>query len=234
MGLELVIFDCDGVLVDSERITNRVFCEMLNNLGLNVTLEDMFERFVGHSMSQCVEIMTELLGTPPPDDFVPTLRDKAAAALVAEVKPLDGVSAAIDALPCPYCVASSGEPEKIRLTLHQTNLLSRFEGKIFSVVDVTHPKPAPDVFLHAAATMGASPEWCAVVEDTPTGVRAGVAAGMYVYGFAANTPAHRLSAAGAHQIFSDMVDLPQLLAERYRSVANNHSDTNHLSGTENS
>jgi HAD superfamily hydrolase (TIGR01509 family) len=215
MILELVIFDCDGVLVDSERITNRVFCDMLNDLGLNVTLEDMFERFVGHSMSQCVEMITELLGAPPPDDFVPTLRHKTAAAFVTEVQPVDGVSAVIDALSVPYCVASSGEPEKIRLTLHQTGLLSRFEGRIFSVVDVTHPKPAPDVFLHAATTMGASPEWCAVVEDTPTGVRSGIAAGMYVYGFAANTPAHRLSTAGAHQIFSDMTDLPQLLAERY-------------------
>jgi HAD superfamily hydrolase (TIGR01509 family) len=215
MVLELVIFDCDGVLVDSERITNRVFCDMLNELGLDVTLEDMFERFVGHSMLQCVEIITELLGAPPPDDFVPTLRQKSAAALVAEVKPMAGVSAAIDALAIPYCVASSGEPAKIRLTLHQTSLLSRFEGKIFSVVEVAHPKPAPDVFLHAAATMGVSPDLCAVVEDTPTGVRAGIAAGMYVYGFTANTPPHRLNAAGAHQIFSDMADLPRLLAERY-------------------
>lgn len=214
MVLALIIFDCDGVLVDSERITNRVFCEMLNELGLEVTLEDMFERFVGHSMPQCVEIITELLGTSPPADFVPTLRQKAAAALVAEVRPVAEISAVIDTLAVPYCVASSGEPAKIRLTLHKTGLLRRFEGKIFSVVEVSHPKPAPDVFLHAAATMGMSPERCAVVEDTPTGVRAGIAAGMYVYGFAANTPAHRLSAAGAHQIFSDMADLPQLLAPK--------------------
>jgi HAD superfamily hydrolase (TIGR01509 family) len=213
---ELVIFDCDGVLVDSERITNRVFCGMLNELGIEVTLADMFKQFVGHSMTQCVEIITELLGSPPPDTFVPELRRKSAVALEAEVKAIKGVEETLEAIKIPYCVASSGEHTKIRLTLGKTGLLDKFEGKIFSVMDVDHPKPAPDVFLHAASKLRIAPKACAVVEDTPTGVMAGIAAGMYVFGFAANTPKHRLLEAGAHHIFSNMADLPALISRYHQ------------------
>ena len=216
---DLVIFDCDGVLVDSEMITNRIFCELLNDLGVEVTLEDMFERFVGHSMARCVEIITELRGSPPPEGFIPQLRQKAGAALQAEVEAVPGASEVVDSLEIPYCVASSGEPAKIRLTLGKTGLLDRFEGKIFSVVEVEKPKPEPDVFLHAASMMGVEPKACAVIEDTPTGVRAGIAAGMYVYGFAAHTPEHRLREAGAHEVFSQMSALPSSLAAYCRQGA---------------
>lgn len=213
---ELIIFDCDGVLVDSERITNRVFCQMLNNLGVEFTLNDMFERFVGRSMAQCVEMITDELGAPPPDTFVPELRRRAAAALEAEVEAVEGIEDALENIDIPACVASSGEHEKIRLTLGKTGLLSRFEGRIFSAVDVNRPKPAPDVFLYAASAMGVKPELCAVVEDTPTGVEAAVAAGMYVYGFSENTPEHRLREAGAHEVFSGMANFAKLLAGRRR------------------
>ena len=215
-NLELVIFDCDGVLVDSERITNRIFCGMLNELGIEVTLDDMFERFVGHSMAQCVEIITELLRSPPPQTFVPELHRRAAAALESEVEAVEGIEEAIKAINLPFCVASSGDHAKIRLTLGKTGLLEKFEGKIFSVSDVERPKPAPDIFLHAASTMGAKPEMCVVVEDTPTGVSAGVAAGMYVCGFAENTPEHRLRKAGAHEIFSSMMELPQPISKHHQ------------------
>lgn len=208
---QLVIFDCDGVLVDSERITNTVFCAMLNELGLRVSLPDMFEKFVGLSMPQCLDLITELMGRAPPEDFVPNLKHRAEAALRAEVTPIEGVAEALQELRIPYCVASSGEHEKIRLTLGATGLLKNFENRIFSVVDVARPKPAPDVFLHAARTLGADPAACAVIEDTPTGVRAGVAAGMRVFGFSANTPQHRLKEAGAHHVFSEMRRLPGLL-----------------------
>jgi HAD superfamily hydrolase (TIGR01509 family) len=210
-SFRLVIFDCDGVLVDSEPIANRVFCGMLNELGISVTLKDMFERFVGHSMEQCIEIVTELLGKPPPDSFVPELRRRTAIALEAGVKAVEGVKDAINGINIPMCVASSGLHDKIRLNLGKTGLLNRFEGKIFSVVDVKNPKPAPDVFLYAASCMGVHPKYCAVIEDTPTGVKAGVAAGMHVYGFTASTPEHRLKDAGAHKIFATMDVLPELL-----------------------
>jgi HAD superfamily hydrolase (TIGR01509 family) len=215
---DLVIFDCDGVLVDSERITNQVFCNMLNELGLAVTLDDMFERFVGHSMQQCIDIITELRGSPPPDSFVPLLRSRAAEALKEQIKPVPGVAEALKVLSVPYCVASSGEHPKIRLTLGATGLLPSFEGRIFSVTDVERPKPAPDVFLFAARQLGAIPARCAVVEDTPTGVRAAVAAGMHVFGFSANTPEHRLKEAGAHELFSEMQLFPQLLNDAQQGV----------------
>jgi HAD superfamily hydrolase (TIGR01509 family) len=216
---ELVIFDCDGVLVDSEHITNQIFCHMLNELGLSVTLDDMFERFVGLSMPQCLALITELHGAPPPDSFVPELRSRAAEALREQIRPIPGVAEALERLSLPYCVASSGEHEKIRLTLGATGLLEHFENKIFSVVDVPRPKPAPDVFLFAARSLGAEPSRCAVVEDTPTGVRAAIAAGMYVFGFCANTPAYRLKEAGAHEVFSEMRLFPGLLNAAQPSVA---------------
>lgn len=209
---ELIIFDCDGVLVDSERITNRVFCAMLNDLGVPVTLNDMFERFVGLSMPQCIALITDMRGEPPPGTFVDELRRRSAAALREQIMPIPGIEALLNRLTVPYCVASSGDHDKIRLTLGATGLLKRFEGRIFSVVDVAKPKPAPDVFLFAARRLGVPPSACAVIEDTPTGVRAAVAAGMQAYGFAANTPAHRLTEAGAHYIFTDMQQLPGLLS----------------------
>jgi HAD superfamily hydrolase (TIGR01509 family) len=222
-AFELVIFDCDGVLVDSERIANQVFCEMLNDLGLPLSLHDMFERFVGLSMPQCVEVITELCGKPPPSEFVDELRLRTASALKEQLKPIPGVEATLAALDVPCCVASSGDHEKIRLTLGATGLLSRFEGKIFSVVDVGKPKPEPDVFLFAARQLSVAPCVCAVVEDTPTGVRAAVAAGMQVFGFAANTPAHKLIEAGAHRIFSEMTHLLELLnAAQPRAAADSH------------
>jgi HAD superfamily hydrolase (TIGR01509 family) len=208
---ELVIFDCDGVLVDSEPITSRVFSAMLNDLGLSLTPADLFEQFIGRSLAQCLDYITGLLGRPLPADFVPELRRRAAAALQAEVTAVLGITQALNALTIPYCVASSGEPEKVRLTLGQTGLLPRFEQQIFSATDVANPKPAPDLFLLAARRNGVEPGACAVVEDSPVGVQAGVAAGMYVFGFAAHTPAARLREAGAHAIFTNMACLPYLL-----------------------
>jgi HAD superfamily hydrolase (TIGR01509 family) len=209
---KLVIFDCDGVLVDSERITNEVFCTMLNELGLAVTLEDMFERFVGRSLPQCMALIAEMRGGEPiPATFHEDLRMRAGTALRDHVKPIPGIEAALSALQTSYCVASSGEHAKIRLTLGATGLLPLFEGKIFSVVDVEHPKPAPDVFLLAARTMGVDPSRCVVVEDTPTGIRAAVAAGMHAIGFAMHTPPQRLIDAGAHEILVDMHELPSVL-----------------------
>jgi HAD superfamily hydrolase (TIGR01509 family) len=208
---DLVIFDCDGVLVDSERITNEVFRAMLNELGLALTLEGMFERFVGRSMPQCMTLIAQMRGEPAPETFLAELRERVGTALRDNVKPIAGIEEVLSALTIPYCVASSGEHDKIRLTLGATGLLARFEGRIFSVADVEHPKPAPDVFLLAAQTLGATPTRCVVIEDTPTGVRAAVAAGMHAIGVAAHTPAPRLIDAGAHQIATSMRELTPML-----------------------
>ncbi len=212
---DLVIFDCDGVLVDSEPIANRVFRDMLNELGMDVTLEFMFEHFVGLSMPQCVELITSIRGAPPPPQFLEVLRARTEQALRAEVTPVPGIPAVLQTMEVPFCVASSGAHAKIRLTLGATGLLDHFADRIFSVADVAAPKPAPDLFLFAAQRMGKEPAHCVVVEDTPTGVRAGVAAGMRVLGFCRHTPAARLLDAGARIVFDDMTRLPQLLHESF-------------------
>jgi HAD superfamily hydrolase (TIGR01509 family) len=208
----LVIFDCDGVLVDSELITNRVFARMLNELGIAVTLEDMFEQFVGRSMPQCLVLITQMLGHPVPQHFVDEYQTRSATALRSELKAVADIETVLAAIPMPYCVASSGTHEKMQTTLGITGLLPKFRGKMYSVTEVAQSKPFPDVFLHAARQQGVVPAQCAVIEDTPTGVRAGVAAGMTVFGYCALTPKQRLIEAGAHHTFERMRDLPRLLS----------------------
>jgi HAD superfamily hydrolase (TIGR01509 family) len=176
----LVIFDCDGVLVDSEPIANRIFSEMLSEVGLPIGYEETVRTFMGRSMPACIEIASRLLGRPLPDGFVDEFRRRATEAFRRELRPVAGVEAALDAIRAPVCVASSGEHAKIRTTLGITGLLGRFHGRIFSAADVARPKPFPDLFLHAAATMGVAPQWCVVVEDTALGATAGVSAGMRV------------------------------------------------------
>jgi HAD superfamily hydrolase (TIGR01509 family) len=207
----LVIFDCDGVLVDSELITNRIFVRMLNDLGVAVSLDDMFEKFVGRSMAQCLEIISGMLGHAAPVDFVDEYRTRTTAALQSELQTVPGIEMALAAIDIPYCVASNGSHEKMRTSLGVTGLLAKFQGKMFSVADVARSKPFPDVFLYAAEKSGVSAASCAVVEDTPTGVAAGVAAGMTVFGYCACTPRHRLKQAGAQVLFDSMAALPELL-----------------------
>jgi HAD superfamily hydrolase (TIGR01509 family) len=211
-GFGLVIFDCDGVLVDSELITNRVFARMLNELGIAVSLEDMFERFVGRSMPQCLQIIAQLLGGPVPQHFVEEYQTRTAAALKSELKAVPDIEMVLAAMRIPFCVASSGTHQKMNTTLGLTGLLPQFLGKMYSVTEVAQSKPFPDVFLYAARKQGVSPVDCAVIEDTPTGVRAGVAAGMTVFGYCGLTPRQRLIEAGAHHTFERMRDLPGLIA----------------------
>ena len=208
---DLVIFDCDGVLVDSELITNRIFAGMLNEMGIPVSLDDMFEQFVGRSMPQCLELTAELLGRPVPDGFLPEFQARTAAALKSELKAVPDIEEVLATMGIPYCVASSGTHEKMHTTLGVTGLLPKFQGKMYSVTEVAKSKPAPDVFLYAARQSGVDASACAVIEDTPTGVRAGVAAGMTVFGYCALTPQQRLIAAGAHYTFECMRDLPELI-----------------------
>jgi HAD superfamily hydrolase (TIGR01509 family) len=212
----LVIFDCDGVLVDSETITNRVFAQMLHEVGIAMSLEEVFEQFVGRSMPQCLEIVGELLGRPVPAEFVQEFHARAAEALRAELKAVADIETVLAAIQTPFCVASSGTHEKMRTTLGITGLLPQFSGKMYSVTEVARSKPFPDVFLHAASRQGVMPAACAVIEDTPTGVRAGVAAGMTVFGYCALTPKHRLIEAGAHHTFERMRELPGLLSSPIR------------------
>jgi HAD superfamily hydrolase (TIGR01509 family) len=213
----LVIFDCDGVLVDSELITNRVYVEMLNELGLPLTLDDMFEQFVGRSMAYCWDLTARMLRKPLPEGLIEQYRIRTTAALQGELRAVRGIETALDELDARrvrYCVASSGTHEKMGTTLGITGLLPRFEGRVYSVTDVARSKPAPDVYLYAADQNGTAPAACCVIEDSPTGVTAGVAAGMTVYGYCGLTPRQRLIDAGAHHTFSDMARLAAILSDR--------------------
>lgn len=218
MASNLVIFDCDGVLVDSEPISNRVFRDMLGEIGLPLTLDYMYEHFVGLSMPACMELVSRLLGEPVPEGFLARVQQRTEEALRAHVQAMPGIHDVLDSLRLPYCVASSGAHSKIRTTLGATGLLDRFQGRIFSAQDVARSKPAPDLFLHAATALDHAPERCLVIEDTPTGVRAGVAAGMRVFGFDAITQAQRLVDAGAHATFGTMRELPALIESWVESV----------------
>jgi HAD superfamily hydrolase (TIGR01509 family) len=209
--VQLVIFDCDGVLVDSERISSRVLTAAVRELGLEVSTQEVLETFVGKSMAQCCEMIAARLGRALPPGFQSDYEARARAALQSEVTAVAGVESVLNALKIPYCVASNGNLEKMTTTLRASGLLEHFEGKLFSIADVTRGKPAPDLFLHAARTCGVEPAACAVIEDSPTGVVAGVAATMTVYGYCAFTPAQRLIDAGAHYTFDRMADLPGLL-----------------------
>jgi HAD superfamily hydrolase (TIGR01509 family) len=207
---ELVIFDNDGVLVDSEPISNRVMAAAISDAGLPTTTEDSMREFMGRRWDDSVAIVEERLGRELPADFTTRYRERRDAALAAELKPVPGVAAAIARIPCKRCVASSGAPEKIRFTLEHTGLLHLFEDRMFSGMEVEHGKPAPDLFLHAAERMGVAPERCAVVEDTIHGIEAAVAAGMAAFGYAWYFDADALEAAGA-TAFTSMDVLPELL-----------------------
>lgn len=212
-SFELVIFDCDGVLVDSERPANEVFRQMLNELGLSLSLEDMFDHFVGLSLPQCMNVVAEMLGTAPPADFLQNLTQRTTAVL-STVQPVAGVPDLLHKIALPYCVASNGEPEHVRLSLQVANLLHHIGDRVFCASEVGRPKPAPDVYLHAAAAFNVLPSACAVVEDTPTGVQAGVSAGMHVFGFVGSTSEKRLREAGAHTIISEMAELEEHFGTR--------------------
>lgn len=215
MRFELAIFDCDGVLVDSERISHAVLIELLAERGMPMDIESAYSQFLGKSTAQCIAILDELFLAADNATRSRVLLDeykrRVAIAFATRLEPVPGIVDALDAITVPSCVASSGEHSKMRLTLGRTGLLARFEGRITSVTEVTHPKPAPDVYLLAASKFGARAERCVAIEDSPTGVMSAVAAGMTVLGYAGLTPAHRLRDAGAHQVFDSMRQLPALI-----------------------
>ena len=212
MRFKLLIFDCDGVLIDSEPIANRVLRDLLESAGLRLSLEEVMGAFVGSTKDGCIALGGRMLGRPLPSDFGKRWDKALFAALRAEVKPVAGVPELLAGMTVPFCVASNGNPDRMALALDYAGLMPWVRGRLFTASEVAHPKPAPDLFLHAAKSMGAAPSDCAVVEDTPTGVRAAVAAGMKVFGFAAaaHIPAQELRDEGA-TTFNAMHELPALL-----------------------
>jgi len=207
----LVIFDCDGVLVDSERIAVRVNVALGAELGWPLTEAEVIDRFIGRSTASIAEQFAARLGTAAADRWRERFELLHHEAVEAGLAPVDGITEALDAIGVPTCIASSGSHAKMRHTLGRTGLLPRFEGRIFSATEVARGKPAPDLFLHAAARMGVPARNCVVVEDSMYGVQAARAAGMRSFGYAGGvTPAHRLEGPGT-VVIDDMRGLPAAL-----------------------
>jgi HAD superfamily hydrolase (TIGR01509 family) len=210
---DLVIFDNDGVLVDSEPLSNTILAGYLTELGHPTTYEESVRDYMGAAMHRVHDVVRERTGQELPPEFEATYSARVFAAFERELRAVEGVAVVLEKLAADgvaYCLASSGSHQRIRVALRTTGLYARFgEDRIFSSQDVGRGKPAPDLFLHAAAVMGVAPERCAVVEDSPLGVRAANAAGMTVFGYTAMTPAEQLADATA--LFGSMAELPDLL-----------------------
>ncbi|WP_046776776.1 HAD family hydrolase [Streptomyces yangpuensis] len=210
--IELVIFDCDGVLVDTERIATRVQVALGAELGWPLTERDVIDLFIGRSNASVRELIAARLGGTTADVWGKRFEQFHREAVDAGLTAVEGLPEALDAITLPTCVASSGSHEKMRHTLGRTGLYARFAGRIFSATEVARGKPAPDLFLYAAQRMGVDPAACAVVEDSRPGVEAARAAGMRAFGFGGGmTPPERLEGPGT-QVFHDMRELPALLA----------------------
>lgn len=208
---EFVIFDCDGVLIDSETVALPVLATMLAELGADLEIDEVHRRFGGLSYAQVMEAVAETIGGAPPPTFETDLTRRWEEALGSELVPIPGVTNVLEGLRLPFCTASNAESQEIRFNLDVAGLRHHFGDRMFTATDVERPKPAPDLYLLAARTHGFDPSVCAVVEDTPTGVAAGTAAGMHVFGFSTRHPEDALRAAGARDIFRHMDELLPLL-----------------------
>jgi len=216
VNLDLVIFDCDGVLVDSEVISCRAHAETLTRHGYPITEEQVLHRFLGVSDREARQIIEDEIGRSLPDGFEAQVKEATLKFYAGDLKAIAGVAAAIAAIDAPKCVASSGTPEKIRHGLECAGLFDQLSPHIFSATQVERGKPAPDLFLFAASKMRAAPERCLVIEDSVPGVTGALAAGMTVLGFHGGShclPGHadKLRAAGAAALFDDMRELPELV-----------------------
>jgi HAD superfamily hydrolase (TIGR01509 family) len=209
----LVIFDCDGVLVDSEPIAMRILLETLREEGLRLDTDTGYDRLLGRSLGDTRRLLARDFDLTLDDTVFARMRQRLHTAFRAELRAAPGVPEAIGHIGTPFCVASSSQPERIRLSLEVTGLLPDFEGRIFSASMVARGKPAPDLFMHAAREMGFAPAECLVVEDSPAGIRAAMSGGMQVVAFLGGSHARRpgyrdrIVALQPHRIIEDMRDL---------------------------
>src|SRR5579864_523079 len=219
MRFDLVIFDCDGVLIDSELLSVQADLECLAEDGIDLSTDEIIERYTGVSWADMVADLEQRHGALSAD--LPERHQRRLRALFeAELQAIPGVIEAIDSLSCRSCIASSGRPERLRHALSLVGLYDRFHPPVFSATEVAHGKPAPNLFLYASARMGVPPQRCIVIEDSLPGVAAAVAAGMIAVGFTGGShcrPGHaaRLSEAGAALVIDRMRELPAVLARHW-------------------
>lgn len=210
-----MVLDNDGVVVDSEPLAERAMSETLTAVGYPMTAEQCGEAFRGSTTTRARRLIEQRSGRPLPAHFEDMMKTNLFELMSQYLRPVQGIEKVLDCLDAagmPYCLASSGRRERIRFALETAGLLERFGDRWWGAEDVAEGKPAPDLFLLAAKTMGAPPSRCVVVEDAEVGVQAAVAAGMAVLGFAARTPVAKLAA--ANHVFYDMSELPDLLLEQ--------------------
>jgi HAD superfamily hydrolase (TIGR01509 family) len=210
MEVKCIIFDCDGVLVDTEKIGNGIMLEMAAEYGFNMKLEDAYRDFNGRKLKECFLYIENAIDKKLPDTFEADYREKSFEAFKTQVKPMQGIVEFLDKLKIPYCVASSGPVDKIRLNLGVAGLLDKFENQIFSSYQINSWKPEPGIFLHAAKEMGFEVKDCIVIEDSKAGVIAGIQGGFKVYGFANGYNNEDVEKEGA-ELFSNYNELSQIL-----------------------
>ncbi|TCM58336.1 HAD superfamily hydrolase (TIGR01509 family) [Rhizobium sp. PP-F2F-G48] len=219
---ELVIFDCDGVLVDSEPLSIDVLVRVLRTAGVEINADEATERFLGKSLMTMTKILHDDFGLQVDEAFLEEMRHDLYQRFEAELQPIAGISGVLDALDVRRCVASSSQMERIRLSLTITGLIDRLEPHLFSATMVTNGKPAPDLFLHAADAMHVAPENCIVIEDSPAGIVAAKAAGMRVFAFTGASHARTERHLGAIRdlapdaVFDDMRELIHLVAKEQK------------------
>jgi len=206
MEVKCIIFDCDGVLVDTEKIGNGVLLSMAAEHGFEMKLEDAYRDFNGRNLKECFIHIENAIAKKLPDNFESEYRERSFEAFKTQVKPMEGIVEFLNKLKIPYCVASSGPVDKIRLNLEVAGLLDRFENKIFSSYEINSWKPDPGIFLHAAKEMGFAVKDCIVIEDSKAGVMAGISGGFKVYGFANGYNNEDLEKEGA-ELFSNYEEL---------------------------
>ena len=212
--IRLVVFDCDGVLVDSEPLTNRIVAEMITEVGWPMTAAECEHFFLGMNLEAMLPIITNHIGRPLPGGWIERMTDRLVRLLATDSAPIAGAIAALDgvtALGLPWRVASNSSHVEMDAKFACLGLSERVAGRLHSFTDVASGKPAPDIYLAAAAAEGVDPAHCVVIEDSVTGTIAAVAAGMLCLGYAPHGDNPRLRAAGAH-LFADMGALPALLA----------------------
>jgi HAD superfamily hydrolase (TIGR01509 family) len=214
---DLVIFDCDGVLVESEPLACRVYVQMFHEFGYHLDYAETLREFHGVTLPKRLEVTSKKLSWSPPEDFISIFNKRLSALSERELQPVPHIHELIESLSVPICVASNGSRDEITLRLKVARLTQYFGSSIFSGMEVPHPKPAPDVFLAAAQALQIHPSHCIVIEDSVLGVTAAVMAGMKVYGHATFTSAESLQEAGAIP-FTSMLDLKEILAGEFSLV----------------
>ena len=213
MKYKCIIFDCDGVLVDSEGISNSILVEMANSVGAKIELKYALENFAGKSLKSVFEHIEKLIEKKVPDSFEKEYREKTFKAFKTELKPIKGIHNLLNEISVQYCVASSGPIEKIRLNLTTTKLIEKFENKIFSSYEIGSWKPNPEIFEYAAEKMGFKPNECVVIEDSMAGVIAARKGGFDVFGFTNEENKKDFENEGA-KVFFEMGELNELLTEK--------------------